>query len=257
MNRELPPIGENVKDLMTTENLTSDIPNESPVAAEISTEEKDQAPAKTEETDGVGRHQNRNVILLGVMGAGKSTVGWLLAKLIGYGFISLDEWIVEHAGKSVADIFNQDGEGRFRQLEKEAINSLSLIKSHVISVGGGAVVEDENWEKLKEMGTTVWLNPPVEEVARRIYMRPAELEKRPLLSDLVKIEEHKKRESLLSDRIATLLKQRLPRYKEAELILEGGYSTPDASAQMLKMLLIKQGILKMPRKRQPFNRWFS
>src|ERR1043166_5922564 len=97
-----------------------------------------------------------NVILIGAMGSGKSTSGWLLARLIGYGFVDLDQSIEVQEGLPVHEIFDKKGEGYFRDLERNLIEKLSPIRSHVVAAGGGAVMNDESWELLQRMGITVW-----------------------------------------------------------------------------------------------------
>ena len=86
-----------------------------------------------------------NVILVGGMSCGKSTAGWLLARIIGYGFIDLDAAIEAKVGKTVAEIFAERGEEAFRHLESQYLRDLEGIRSHVIACGGGAVMRDENW----------------------------------------------------------------------------------------------------------------
>src|SRR3989442_16029099 len=78
-----------------------------------------------------------NIILVGFMGAGKSVCGRLLARRLGRCFVETDDMIVAHAGRSIAEIFRQAGEERFRQLEAEALQLLALKSGDVIATGGG------------------------------------------------------------------------------------------------------------------------
>lgn len=94
----------------------------------------------------------RNVVLTGFMGTGKSTVGKLLARRLGYRFSDLDALIVERAGISINEIFERYGEQRFRELETEAIRSLGGVSGRVVATGGGAVIAPRNRVLLREAG---------------------------------------------------------------------------------------------------------
>lgn len=122
----------------------------------------------------------RSIILTGFMGTGKSTVGRLLARRLGYGFVDLDELIEKDAGLSVKEIFAAHGEARFRELETKAIEKLAsgaLGSSLVVSTGGGAVVSERNRSLLRGLGVLVCLKASGEEILRRVGNRP----ERPLL----------------------------------------------------------------------------
>lgn len=122
----------------------------------------------------------RNIVLTGFMGTGKSTVGRLLARRLGFAFLDLDELIEKEAGMPVKDIFSSLGEAGFRALESRAIEKLSsgsLGSDLVVSTGGGAVVREENRARLKSFGTLVCLKASPEEILRRVGNRP----ERPLL----------------------------------------------------------------------------
>lgn len=122
----------------------------------------------------------RSIILTGFMGTGKSTVGRLLARRLGYGFVDLDELIEKDAGMPVKDIFAEHGEPRFRELESKSIEKLAsgvLGASLVVSTGGGAVVSERNRSLLRGFGVIVCLRASGEEILRRVGNRP----ERPLL----------------------------------------------------------------------------
>lgn len=110
----------------------------------------------------------RNVILTGFMGTGKSTVGILLAKRLGYCFRDLDALIVERAGISINEIFERYGEPRFRELETEAIRSLRGVSRHVVATGGGAVIAPLNRSLLREAGLVVNLTASLEVILDRL-----------------------------------------------------------------------------------------
>src|ERR671935_3274523 len=116
-----------------------------------------------------------NVILVGFMGAGKSVCGRLLARRLGRCFVETDDMIVAREGRSIPDIFRDDGEERFRQLEGEALESLALKSGDVIATGGGLPCRDGRMEMLRELGTVVWLRGNLDELsarARRGGQRP-------------------------------------------------------------------------------------
>jgi shikimate kinase len=190
-----------------------------------------------------------NIILVGSTGSGKSTVGWHLARLLGYGFIDTDSYIAKKIGKSVTDIFTNGGESAFRSAEKGEILGLNGIRCHVIAPGGGAVTEQESWNMLRILGVTVWLNSPVEEIARRLLRSPHELEARPLLKEVLAEKDLGVRSIKLIERLKAMVGQRMHRYKEAQFMIEDPYSTPESTATQIKQLLTKNGVLKLPSRR--------
>nr|APX52960.1 shikimate kinase [Convolvulus arvensis] len=110
----------------------------------------------------------RCIYLVGMMGSGKTTVGRIMAEALGYSFFDCDT-LIEQAvgGTTVAEIFKLHGEGFFRENETEVLRKLSLMREIVVSTGGGAVVRPINW-KYMHKGISVWLDVPVDALARRI-----------------------------------------------------------------------------------------
>ena len=116
-----------------------------------------------------------NVVIVGFMGAGKSVCGRLLARRLGRCFVETDDLIVAGDGRSIPDIFRQDGEEAFRRLEGEMLEALALKSGEVIATGGGLPCRDGRMEALRALGTVVWLRgdlPELAERARRIGGRP-------------------------------------------------------------------------------------
>src|ERR1700677_1245613 len=101
------------------------------------------------------------IYLVGFMGSGKTTVGRALAEELGWWFVDLDEQIEEREHSTIADIFQVRGEAAFRALEttalKERVRSVQSGRPQVISLGGGALVSDENYELVSNHGISVWL----------------------------------------------------------------------------------------------------
>ena len=127
-----------------------------------------------------------NIILTGFSATGKSLVGREVAQRLNWDFIDIDEEIVKQTGKPIAEIFQQDGESRFRQLERKTIRKACLQRQTVIAAGGGAIVDPHNYELLAQNGLIVCLEAKPETIYQRLFQDAAygsETEVRPLLSD--------------------------------------------------------------------------
>jgi shikimate kinase len=122
------------------------------------------------------------IFLIGFMGSGKTHWGRLLSEKLGIRFFDLDEQVAEQAGKSIPEIFEQEGEEKFRQMEKEVLHIISESHdSFVMACGGGSPCYFNNIEYMNQSGTTVWINTPLETLFERLVK---EKEKRPLIRDL-------------------------------------------------------------------------
>ena len=107
----------------------------------------------------------QNIVLVGMPGCGKSTIGKKMAVLQGKKFIDTDALVEQKAGKSIPDIFRQDGEDAFRALEAEVIETVGKEKGQVIATGGGAVLNLENVRNLKQNGTVVFIKRDIDKLA--------------------------------------------------------------------------------------------
>ncbi|MDB9401977.1 shikimate kinase [Microcystis aeruginosa CS-567/02-A1] len=136
-----------------------------------------------------------------MMGAGKTTVGQLLAKHLGYGFLDTDSVITQSAGRSINELFAEEGEAAFRQLESDVLAQVCAYTRLTIATGGGIILRTENWSYLHH-GLVVWLDVPVE----LLYTRLAEDTTRPLLQDADP-----------QGKLRSLLEQRTPLYSQADL----------------------------------------
>jgi shikimate kinase len=118
-----------------------------------------------------------NLVLIGFMGCGKSSVGRRLSGLTGHRFIDTDELIVQNAGRSIADIFTHDGEEYFRDAEQRSLENLVGVCGIILSTGGGLVLRPTNRQILKKIGIVAWLDatPDV------LFERAIRSGKRPLL----------------------------------------------------------------------------
>jgi shikimate kinase len=159
-----------------------------------------------------------NVFLIGMMGAGKTSVGKLLAGQLGYGFVDTDELIEKVAGKTINKIFADDGEDEFRQLEGKVLSELSAYTRLAIATGGGIVVRRFNWSYLHH-GLIVWLDAPVEVLINRLQNDTT----RPLLQN-----------PNPAQALQKLLDQRRSLYAEADLhIPVNATDTPEAIASRI------------------------
>jgi shikimate kinase len=126
-----------------------------------------------------------STVLIGYRGSGKSTIGHKLADRLWQKFVDTDAMVVERAGMSIAEIFRQDGEARFRELEAEVVREAAKLQEHVIALGGGAPLREENRVAIKGGGhRVVYLRCEVETLVARIQADPETAQTRPSLTAL-------------------------------------------------------------------------
>jgi shikimate kinase len=170
-----------------------------------------------------------SIVLIGYRGSGKTTVGQILARRLGKLFVDSDPHIVNRAGKTIKEIFEQDGETSFRQLESAVVKELAGLTDHVIAVGGGALDRHENRDAIvagKHRVILLSCHPP--ELLRRIRSDPATAAARPNLTALAGgIEE-----------IEAVLARRLPVWRGlASVELDVTQLSPEQAAQAIERLL--------------------
>ncbi|MBR2646886.1 MAG: shikimate kinase [Clostridia bacterium] len=159
-----------------------------------------------------------NLILCGMMGAGKTTIGIKIAELTGRRWYDTDGLIVDKYGK-ISDIFEYYGEAHFRKLETEIVKELAKKDELVISTGGGLVLKKENNEVLQENGKIVFLRATLDTLAKRLNVDG----ERPLLQTSTEN---------IRDRLARLLKERSPIYEHvANYIVDVDGKTPEEIAK--------------------------
>ena len=151
------------------------------------------------------------IVLVGFMGAGKSTVGRVLARRLGWSFLDMDERIEERTGRRIADFFRERGEAAFRSEELRVAQELRSRSRWVIATGGGAFAEPATREALKEGAFTVYVAGDFETLAARV---PAD-GSRPLAAD--------------REIMRRLLAEREPDYRSADLTVDGT-EAPEAVA---------------------------
>ena len=164
-----------------------------------------------------------NVVLTGFMGTGKSAVGKILAKKLGWQYFDIDQIIEDEVGIKISEIFAKKGEPYFREVESSAVKLLAMLDDVVISCGGGVVLKSENMDELEKKGVIVCLTASVDKILQR-----TKGESRPLLN--VKNPAEKVRE---------MLKKREPYYKRCRLMIDTTeYSAEDVAEQIIMSKLI-------------------
>ncbi len=137
--------------------------------------------AADEEAGRRGLLAGRQIFLTGFMATGKTKIGCLLARRLDRLFVDTDALIVEAAGKTVAEIFEQDGEAAFRRVEHNCVVRASQMPDAVIALGGGAITQEANWEVIRETGVCVCLRASPETIFERVSRTEGE---RPLMAGL-------------------------------------------------------------------------
>ncbi|MCF6158899.1 MAG: shikimate kinase [wastewater metagenome] len=134
---------------------------------------------------------NVNIVLIGFRGTGKTTIGRILARRLGKGFVDADEYLEQKEKRTIRDIFQEDGEGVFREIETKVIQEICSFDDKVIATGGGAVLREENVRNLKKRGVLIFLNTDINIIYKRIYGDKRSSQKRPNLTHLSNYQEIK------------------------------------------------------------------
>ncbi len=159
------------------------------------------------------------IFLVGFMGAGKTTTGRALARVLGWDFVDLDELIVETERRNIPEIFKDKGEVYFRRVEGEILESLRGRSRLVVACGGGTYAQDRTRALIDGMGRSVWLQVPLAQALARCEDAPA----RPLLQDAPTAE--------------ALYRARLPAYRAASLRVDVEGLSPEQVAERIVALL--------------------
>jgi len=168
-----------------------------------------------------------NLIITGFSGTGKSLVAKEVARRLNWDFLDTDDEIVKQSGKAIAEIFRQDGEARFRELERETIKKAYRQRPTVIAIGGGAIVDPQNYELLAKTGLIVCLEAKPEIIYERLFREAArspETEVRPLLATDNPLE-----------RIRQLKASRQPSYAKADWTIHtDGLSVSEVAEEVIR-----------------------
>jgi shikimate kinase len=157
-------------------------------------------------------------ILVGMMGAGKTTVGRILSDRTGRAFRDIDRMLVNRLGRPIPQLFSIYGEQTFREHETSLLRSLKPEKS-VVSTGGGIVLRPENWDIMRAIGVVIYLKAPIEVLMERLA---ASKKKRPLLQT-----------EDPEERVRAILEVRTPLYEQADIIVELGDADAEGGAEMV------------------------
>ena len=151
---------------------------------------------------------NGNIYLVGFMGAGKSTIGKILARELNRPFIDTDELIEKKSQKSIAEIFRTHGERHFRQLETEVLHEISCESQAIVALGGGAILKEENRRLIQNSGISIYLAWDFNVLLSRIWNNP----KRPLV-------ENEKGEQGIQ-KLKDLFAERETLYKKSDMVIK-------------------------------------
>jgi shikimate kinase len=152
------------------------------------------------------------IFLAGFMGSGKTTIGPILANALGWDFVDIDKEIEQQTNQPIVDIFATSGEKAFRELEHHTIGELVGRADCVISLGGGTLVNEENFELIRKSGVIVYLRLSPEKIMQRVKRKTD----RPMLKDA---QGRKLEGNDLQKRIESLLESREPYYSKADIII--------------------------------------
>ena len=174
----------------------------------------------------------KTVVLVGMMGAGKTAVGTALARQLGVAFKDSDEEIVRAASRSIAEIFERDGEPFFRSRETEVISRLLRSTPCVLSTGGGAFLSESKRQLIHDVGVSVWLKADLELLWQRVRHKTT----RPLL-----------RTSNPRETLRTLYEARQPLYAMADIVVESAAerSVDDMAARVVEALKARPDVLEV------------
>lgn len=173
----------------------------------------------------------RAIVLVGLMGAGKSNIGRRLAMRLNLPFFDSDTEIETAASESIEEIFKTQGEAAFREGERRVIARLLAGPVHILSTGGGAFIDPETRAIIARRAVSVWLRADLDVLLQRVLRR----NDRPLL-----------KAGQPRTILAELIERRYPVYAEADLIVESGEGPPEATTKRVLAALIECPLAKAP-----------
>lgn len=166
----------------------------------------------------------RPIVLVGLMGAGKSTIGRRLASALNIDFVDSDNEIIEAAGCSISDIFESYGEANFRDLEERVMLRLLNNQSSIIATGGGAFMQSAIRNAIADKAVSVWLKADLPVLLERVSRR----DNRPLLKNGDK-----------SEILQRLIDERYPVYAQADITIDSNFGTHETMVTLIVEALSK------------------
>lgn len=168
------------------------------------------------------------------MTCGKSTIGPILANVLGWSFYDLDKVIVDEQKMSIVDVFEKHGEDYFRKIETEILKRLSGERLVIIALGGGAMAQEENVKILKSTGTTIYLRASIDVIYSRLKNKIDRPAFRDFVLDGKSINDFKQK-------ISDMLNEREPFYMQADMVINSsdrriGLMVDDLAKKVKKML---------------------
>ena len=169
------------------------------------------------------KFQKEKIILTGYRATGKSSIGRILADLLGFDFIDTDQAIEKRQGETITEMVNRGGWDLFRRKEEDMLLELARSKNKVIATGGGSVMHEKVWAKLRKNGLAVWLTADVKTICRRLAADSDSEDQRPPLTEMGTMNE-----------IAMVLSERQPLYeKSSDLTINTEGKTPEEVAEFI------------------------
>jgi shikimate kinase len=169
------------------------------------------------------KFQKEKVILTGYRATGKSSIGKILADLLGFGFIDTDEVIEKRQGETIAEMVGRGGWELFRRKEEIMLLELVRSKNKVIATGGGAVMHQKAWAKLRKNALVVWLTADVKTICQRLDADSDSEDQRPPLTEMGTMNE-----------ITMVLQERRPLYeKSSDITIHTEGKNPEDVAEII------------------------
>ena len=173
---------------------------------------------------------SKSIVLVGLMGSGKSAIGKILSEKIGVPLSDTDKIIEEKVGKTIQEIFNDSGEKYFRQVEEKVVGRLLDKAAHIISTGGGSILSSKTRKAIKSKSFSIWVQCDVDIISNRIH----DQEKRPLL----------KNKNIL-DTLVKKNKERIKFYRQADSHIVNENSNIEMTVEaIVDELLLKKVVHK-------------
>ena len=169
------------------------------------------------------KFQKEKIILTGYRATGKSSIGKILADLLGFGFVDTDQAIEKRQGETIAEMVGRGGWDLFRRKEEDMLLELARSKNLVIATGGGSVLHEKAWAKLRKNALCVWLTADVKTICQRLAADSDSEDQRPALTEMGTMNE-----------IAMVLSERRSLYeKNSDVAINTEGKTPEEVAEFI------------------------